>query len=382
MICPDFPYPATNGTRVDIWNRILFLHQLGWRIVLVVCWTAEVSKSGGDPSATLPIKVESYVFEQGLHNSCEVQKLVDEYKPQVVWCEYSKFVSLARALNLRGAKLWFRSHNFELAHYLEKEIDRKPWRTWKGAAIPLQALKWVENVWKAIAYLFREERQMHQIADRIFFISDSDRNVMSRLYGGRSVKDWILPFLEREAIPVKAREGRLNVLYLSSTYASLLHISGAHTLLDHIIPAVESAFPDVFQFHIVGKEAQKYLGDRATDTVTIHGFIEDLPAFLQEMDIACMPIQIGWGCKIKMIESLAYGLPVIGSPELFRGVPPTPEAYYMCRTNQDFVAAFRRLQTSENRRAMSEAAKRAYEGWLDEARTTLKCALKEVELPN
>jgi len=50
------------------------------------------------------------------------------------------------------------------------------------------------------------------------------------------------------------------------------------------------------------------------------------------------------GSKIKVLEALASGLPVIGLPQTFRGMRPTPEAYYTCRTTEDFIAAFRSLQ--------------------------------------
>jgi glycosyltransferase involved in cell wall biosynthesis len=389
VICP-VPYPPTNGTRIHIWGLILFFKQAGWRVILAVCSWEKILKANGEPGIDLPIDLEVHVIQRSSRWSAakdpetvlhvqKLQQLIDHHRPSIVWCNYADLVPLASRLNLQRAQLWFRPHNFELAHNLEKMIETRPWRHgWRLSTLQ-QTASWIKNFSSLSARIFLTERQMHQIANRIFFNSYGDMQFMSSLYGGTVAKDWVIPFLERECIPVKDNKSPLDVIYLSSNYISPTHMSGARWFLDKVIPAVEAAMPCKFRFHVVGPGSTEHLGKYASKTILIHDFVEDLPAFLYNIDVACLPVQIGWGCKIKMLEALATGLPVVGSPQTFRGVPPTPEAYYSCRTTKDFVAAFRSLQDTDTRKRLAIAGRAAYNAWLSDGQRILGEALKAQE---
>lgn len=391
VVCP-VPYPPTNGTRVHIWGLILFFQRAGWRVILVVCnWQGQkLSKANGELGIDLPIDIEVHVIERSLRwavakdpntapNVQKIQKLIDHHRPQVVWCHYADLAPLASQLDLQGAQLWFRTHNFEVAHNLEKMMETQPWRTeWKSTTL-MQTISWIKNLSTASARIFAAERQMHRIADRIFFNAYGDMQFMSRIYGGTVIKDWVIPFLERECIPVKEDKSPLDVLYISSNYISPTLLSGALRLLHEVIPAVEATIPGKFRFHFVGRGSSEILGKYASTTILNHDFVEDLPAFMSNIDIACLPVPIGWGCKIKVLEALASGLPVIGLPQTFRGVPPTSGAYYSCRTTEDFVAAFKSLQDAETRLRVANAGKETYSTWVSEGQNLLGEALKAQE---
>jgi glycosyltransferase involved in cell wall biosynthesis len=391
VVCP-MPYPPTNGTRVHIWGLILFFRQAGWRVILVAYnWQGqEVLKANGDPGIDLPINLEVHIFERSSRWSAakdpqtvlhvqKIQKLIDHHRPQVVWCHYADLVPIASQLNLQGAQLWFRPHDFEVAHNLEKMIETRPWRTGWGLSTLKQTITWSNQLLGISARAFVAERQMHQISDRIFFNSYSDMQFMSRLYGGTVLKDWVVAFLDRECIPVKDNKSPLDVVYISSNYVSPTHLSGARQLLHRVIPAVEAEMPGKFCFHFVGRGCAEHLGKYASKTILMHDFVDDMSAFLYNIDVACLPVRVGWGSKIKVLEALASGLPVIGLPQTFRGVPPTPEAYYTCRTTEDFVAAFRSLQAVDTRRRVANAGRAAYIAWRTEGQRILGEALKAQE---
>lgn len=390
MLSPELPYPLINGTRIDIWGHILLFHQLGWRIVLVVCsrLAAEILAANPNPSQDCPIALEVHVLPcnprwsatEDPNTVLQVQTLIDQHRPQVVWSEYAYFVPLASQLNLQGAKLWFRPTNFELAHNWEKMMETGSGQSGWSLSQIKQRLKWWRKVWQTSYRIFRTERQMHQLADRLFFISYSDRQWMSRLYGKKGAQDWVPPFLERPLVAVKPHKAPLDVLYISSNYTSPTHLSGAHNFLDRVIPALEAAMPGQFCFHVVGPGSSKHLGQYSAKNIQIHDFVEDLSSFLMDMDIACLPVTIGWGCKIKMIEALASGLPVIGSPQTFRGVSVTPNAYYVCQTDQEFIAAFQALRNPDIRRQVAQAGRDAYVSWRTKGKQLLTKALQNQAL--
>jgi glycosyltransferase involved in cell wall biosynthesis len=310
----------------------------------------------------------------------ELQAMVDQYRPRIVLGEYAHFSSLVSALNLHGAKVWFRSHNFEVPHMIERNLAGQPWREWQGYRAPRQALSWVRKLGREVMKRFRKERLMHRVSDRVFFISYSDQRYMSRLYGGSAGKDWVLPLVESMMVPVKTHKSVLDVVFVGIHVVGNEQTTvGARKLLDEIIPAVEQEMPGAFRFNIVGRGAREMYGNPNSKAVVIHDYIEDLADFMREMDMACLPINIGWGCKIKMIEALAAGLPVIGSPQTFRGIMPVKGAYYVCRSTRQYVHAFKLLRNADVRKRTGMTANTAYKAWAEEANRVLYSALEEIK---
>ena len=377
IISPEFPYPPTQGSKLDVWGHITFFRQVGWQVVLIVCG----SEASG---AELPIDIDLHFVDRCSHylwptvenpkTIVMVQKLIDSYKPQVVWVEYAHFASLVSVLTLHGAKLWFRSHNFELAHAVDRMLSSPPRLTWRARK---KSLAWVKD-WFRLPHIFSTEQLMHRIADQIFFISCGDLRFMSKLYRGSVCKDWVLPFLECDQIPVKDGKTPLDIVHIGN-YMHKPNLAGARILLRKLVPAVEASIPGAFRFHVVGRGSREHFGQYASKTVILHDFIEDLSAFLQDMDIACLPIKFGWGCKLKMVEALASGLPVVGAHQTFRGVPLAQGAYYVCHTTQNYVEALKRLQDPDTRKRTALAGKAAYTAWLSEGQCILHAALKDVE---
>lgn len=377
MISPEHPYPPTQGSKVDIWGHVRFFQQSGCRVVLVVCGP-KMSE------AELPIEIELHHVHRRSHYSWQreekpevlaaVQALVDSSRPDIVWVEYAHLARLISALDLRGAELWFRAHNFELPHHLGNVL---------AAPLPLElrqprkSYAWVKDLGRRLAFIFSTEKIMHRIADRIFYISCGDMKIMSKIYRGPVVRKWVGPFLECDQIPFKEEKRPLDVVYVGAP-THKPNLVGAQKLLDEVIPAVEAALPDAFRFHLVGKGGDKHFHQYASEKIVIHDFVEDLAGLLAQMDVACIPVTTGWGCKIKMVEALASGLPVVGSAQTFRGVPQTEGAYYSCQSVGDYVEALRQLQTSDVRRRRAAAGRAAYTAWAAEGESVLRLSIESV----
>lgn len=377
IISPEYPYPATQGSKLDIWGHVRFFHQAGWKVVLVVCGSET-------DHVKLSIEIDTHFVRRHSHYLwlwrkpenpkaiAAVQTLIDSYKPDVVWVEYAHLARIVSALTLRGAKLWFRSHNFELPHQVDKVLATGLPISWRE---PRKSLAWLRDLRGLLTHIFATEKLMHRIADRIFFISCRDLRVMSKVYRGPVARDWVVPFLECSQVPVKDDKRPLDVVYVGAPKHKP-NLVGARTLLNELIPAVEAAMPGAFRFHLVGRDSSEYFSQYASETIIIHDFVEDLTALLADMDIACIPIKAGWGCKIKMIEALASGLPVVGSRQTFGGVPDVQGAYFACNKTQDYVEALKQLQSANVRKRTAQAGKAAYATWVLEGRNVLQMAIE------
>jgi len=75
---------------------------------------------------------------------------------------------------------------------------------------------------------------------------------------------------------------------------------------------LKNRIPGVY-FHIIGKgkPIESSLSDRR---VRYHGFIQDLSSILTQMSLLVAPIRYGAGTPSKIIDAMAYGIPVLTTP--------------------------------------------------------------------
>lgn len=90
------------------------------------------------------------------------------------------------------------------------------------------------------------------------------------------------------------------------------NVDAVQYLVECIIPLVRPRLPGVV-LHVIGHAGKQRIGELACEDVVVHGFVEDLSAFMDRCRIALAPLRYGAGVKGKINMAMSYGLPVIAS---------------------------------------------------------------------
>ena len=86
-------------------------------------------------------------------------------------------------------------------------------------------------------------------------------------------------------------------------------------------------------------------------SVTVTGTVPSVIPWLEKTDILIAPLVEGAGTKLKTLESMSIGLPVVGSPIAFLGIGGKDGTHYRCvKDDKAFVAAVLELASSPERR--------------------------------
>lgn len=80
---------------------------------------------------------------------------------------------------------------------------------------------------------------------------------------------------------------------------------------DWFFDQVAPLLPNHFNIHLVGIGSDRYAGYRS---VVSHGFVKDVSVFYKSAKIFISPVISGAGIKIKNLEAMIYGVPVISTP--------------------------------------------------------------------
>lgn len=99
------------------------------------------------------------------------------------------------------------------------------------------------------------------------------------------------------------------------------NIEAINYFLSEIAPMLDENNVD-YQIDIIGKGAPDFLLRKYSDhkRVHFHGYVDDIRKFYSEASVYICPILDGGGTKLKVLDAMAHGLPVVGTDMACEGL--------------------------------------------------------------
>jgi glycosyltransferase involved in cell wall biosynthesis len=180
----------------------------------------------------------------------------------------------------------------------------------------------------------REDEIVHAF-DASLLVNDHEVQTLRERSGATSVHkiNDLLPAIDPPArAPVSPPElvflGRLNLPHNNDAICSFLHTS---------MPELERRLPGV-TLRIIGRgatDALRALVAQHPRSVRLEGFVEDLEPVFARATASLAPLRFGSGIKIKILDALARGLPVLATEVAIDGIPAVPDGGDGCIVADD-----------------------------------------------
>lgn len=275
-----------------------------------------------------------------------VEKTIREFRPDVMWIEYTTHWSILKRLKSHRIPIIVKSSLNEPRNCIDEN----------GGTL----LSRLKSLPKYIG-----ERTAAREASLILGITP-DEEKWYRSLGAK--KTGVLPLRGLSRCFAKKQHTDkpvLDVVFLSSNYNMGHNRDALQYLLTKIVPEVRRRMPNTFRFHLTGTKFPDAYRSFLGDDVRYTGFIDDLGAFLGTMDIAVCPWITGQGMQQKVFEPLCRSLPLLTTKTA--GYPfEHGTEILLCKTPQDYVASLRKLQSTDERNRISQAAYRKAESLFSE----------------
>ncbi len=137
-----------------------------------------------------------------------------------------------------------------------------------------------------------------------------------------------------------------------------------HANVDAVLWFVRTAWPRVLRdtpdlhLHIVGRDPVAEIRELASDRAHVSGTVADVRPFYNQALISVVPLRSGSGTRLKILESMAAGVPVVSTRLGAEGLEVAHDVHLLLADSaSEFAAATTRLVSSpETRARLSEAA--------------------------
>ena len=279
-------------------------------------------------ASPLPYSVASHQSDAMRH---VVNRLAAEQPIDLWQCEWSGYLSTVRE-QPHGRRLC-------MAHNVDALIWRRYFEVERN---PLRRL-YVREQWRKF---LRFERKAFRDAGQVVAVTQDDATLLRDQFGICQVEvvdngidcHWIEQFDPAQANGGSVRRP-LQYLFLGALDWRP-NQDAVGWLLDEIVPLIRTRHADA-QLLIVGRNPSARIQQRCAKTagVRLHADVPDVRPYLAQSQVMVVPLRIGGGSRLKILEALAAGLPVVSTTVGAEGLRITPDQHYLSNDTADGIAA-------------------------------------------
>ncbi len=178
--------------------------------------------------------------------------------------------------------------------------------------------------------------------DTVLAVSGQDKKALVAI-GADSAKTLVLPNLPDASLlelPPLTFEGSQPVVIYFGTLSWQPNIDGLKRFLSRVFPLLRARTPEA-RMLIAGRDAPTVLAKLALETpgVDFLGAVPDPESLYRRARVFVEATQSGGGTKLKILNALARGLPVVASPEAAEGIEATPDENLLLSDEDEAMAA-------------------------------------------
>jgi sugar transferase (PEP-CTERM/EpsH1 system associated) len=353
LVTQVLPYPPDSGPKVKTWNVLKYLaqrHEVTLVSFIRGDQSAEVEHLRRYCSAVYTVPMERGAMRDGLamarsllsgqpwmmvrDDRSAMRRLVDRlaletqfdiaHADQLNMAQYAARVSDARKILDAHNSLWL--------------LYKRLWETMEPGPP-----KWLlGRDWRLLkGYEGRVCREF----DAVLAVSQEDKAALQES-AGQPLDITVIPIAvdTDEVTPVARQPGANHILHMGTMYWPP-NIDGVWWFIRQVYPHIRAKRPEV-TFDIVGARPPQEILDLRRDGrgINVTGYVEDPTPYLEQAGVMVVPLRAGGGMRVKILNALAQGLPVVSTSLGCEGIAvETGRHLLTADTPEDFAQATLRV---------------------------------------
>ncbi len=327
FVSATVPYPATDGGRIRVLNLIRRLSRVH-RVTLLTFITSPADERGSAHLREMGVEVVGVKWQQKgmIAASRSLLQYLVHKKPLTVGKYYS--VEMVRVLKHLLTSRRFDIVHFEMLHtgqFLsdlktksekpyatvlgEQNIDSSIWRRLaREESNPLRKLLFYSQYRSFMSY----ERRMCPRFDLCVCVSTQDQQELASLCPGTAVElspNGVDPDYFK---PSDAEEDETRLVFIGSmdwqpNEDAVLYFC------NRILPQIQVEIPEIKLYIVGSNPTDRVLKLRDMQGVTVTGLVEDVRPYIASAAVFVVPLRIGGGTRLKILQALAMKKAVVST---------------------------------------------------------------------
>ncbi len=262
------------------------------------------------------------------------------------------------APGVEGRRLVYDAHNAEaLLQQRNCLTDLRRPRRWVAALYSLVQ-------WRRLAGV---ETDLLRRVDRVVAVSDADAAALCRLAPG--VQPLVVPNgVDTAFYDPTLPEARLPLaldavlppdrplLVFTGKLDYRPNIEACRWLVQQVMPRLWAAHPDV-HVALVGRDPAPSVQALASPRVTVTGWVPDTRPYMARATVFVAPLRVGGGTRLKLLEALAMGCPIVSTSQGAEGLDLGGAAVLADDADCFAQAVGQLVQDAARRGALAQAAR-------------------------
>lgn len=360
------PYPLDNGGKIKTFNMLKMLSSMN-NIDLFSFYEEEKDKENIKPLEDLcnniavvkkplttsknmsymkkmaiktiftPLPMVAYKFkDEEMYTLLE--ESIKKNKYDLVYIDHLQLAVYESLFQKYNLTFYLDQHNCE-SQIIKRQVDKEQ--------------NFAKKVFLSYEYfkLKKFEETMLKKAEKVVVLSQEDKEVMTKNVNVNMDKFVVIP------IPVESnykKDIKCNIkeeikLIFLGTLSWYPNSQGLEWFLDKVIPLLEEKGVK-YSFYIVGKDPGKEIISKCANNskIVVTGYVDDINEYIEKCDVMVVPIFIGSGMRVKILEALAKAIPVISTEVGAEGIEVKNEESILISNNeQEFCENILKLKNEQ-----------------------------------
>ncbi|MBU0678014.1 MAG: glycosyltransferase family 4 protein [Verrucomicrobia bacterium] len=163
----------------------------------------------------------------------------------------------------------------------------------------------------------KTESDLCRQADAVIVISPAEREVLAQECPEANVH--VLSPIHEVALEVSPFSERRDFVFVGG-FTHYPNIDAVEFFARNVFPLILREIPGA-RFHVVGHAPPDQIQGLASPSINVTGYVESVEPYLQTSRVAVVPLRFGAGLKGKVLQSMAFGIPVVGTSVALEGLP-------------------------------------------------------------
>ena len=162
----------------------------------------------------------------------------------------------------------------------------------------------------------------------------------NNIYGAKS----IVPYYDRYYLSGDVTK-ELTYITFFGAMAREENYKSVIWFIENVMPLISDL---EFTFCVLGANPPESLKKYASKKVLVTGFVENITEYLNKTKVAVLPLVLGAGIKVKVLEFAAAGIPIVTNKIGIEGIPLERNSEYLhCETAEEFANTIREVLSNK-----------------------------------